>query len=224
MKTNVIRWSVGGADGGGLCHLQRHPHLPPVAGPRSSSGRRPGQCVRDHRGGRRPCRPTGHRQCHHHHHRPVRGAGDRGQDLPHRGGDYDITQVLGSYTATDAKDGRAVFPQWSLSGRDGGDFVIDPVTGVLAFRSTPDYDRPADSNQDNLYEVTVRGHDSRAYGNLDVMVAVTPSTRERRWSPAGPPILSGKTPPPPSTPTGHGFGPGRHHRLVHAGPTGSSSK
>ena len=99
---------------------------------------------------------------------------------------YDITQVLGSYTATDAKDGRAVFPQWSLSGRDGGDFVIDPVTGVLAFRSTPDYDRPADSNQDNLYEVTVRGHDSRAYGNLDVMVAVTPINE-------GAPVVTGRT-------------------------------
>ena len=99
---------------------------------------------------------------------------------------YAITQVLGSYTATDAKDGRAVFPQWSLSGRDGGDFVIDPVTGVLAFRSTPDYDRPADSNRDNLYEVTVRGHDSRAYGNLDVMVAVTPINE-------GAPVVTGRT-------------------------------
>ena len=99
---------------------------------------------------------------------------------------YDITQVLGSYTATDAKDGRAVFPQWSLSRRHGGDFVIDPVTGVLAFRSTPYYDRPADSNRDNLYEVTVRGHDSRAYGNLDVMVAVTPINE-------GAPVVTGRT-------------------------------
>ena len=86
---------------------------------------------------------------------------------------YDITQVLGSYTATDAKDMRPVFPQWSLSGRDGGDFVIDRVSGALSFRNTPDYDRPADSNRDNVYEVTVRGHDSRAYGNLNVTVTVT---------------------------------------------------
>ena len=86
---------------------------------------------------------------------------------------YDITQVLGSYTATDAKDGRTVHPQWSLSGRDSGDFVIDRVSGALTFRNTPDYDRPADSNRDNVYEVTVRGHDSRAYGNLNVKVTVT---------------------------------------------------
>ena len=86
---------------------------------------------------------------------------------------YDITQILWSYTATDAKDGRTVHPQWSLSGRDSGDFVIDRVSGALTFRNTPDYDRPADGNGDNVYEVTVRGHDSRAYGNLNVTVTVT---------------------------------------------------
>ena len=86
---------------------------------------------------------------------------------------YDITQTLGSYTATDAKDGRTVHPQWSLSGRDSGDFVIDRVSGALTFRNTPDYDRPAEGNRDNVYEVTVRGHDSRAYGNLNVTVTVT---------------------------------------------------
>ncbi len=86
---------------------------------------------------------------------------------------YDIARVLGSYTATDAKDNRPVFPRWSLSGRDGGDFTINE-DGELAFRNIPDYDRPADSNRDNVYEVTVRGHDSQAYGNLEVTVTVTP--------------------------------------------------
>ena len=86
---------------------------------------------------------------------------------------YDIAQQLESYTATDAKDNRPVFPQWSVSGRDGGDFVIDTVSGALAFRNTPDYDRPADSDRDNIYEVTIRAHDSRAYGNLNVTVIVT---------------------------------------------------
>ena len=86
---------------------------------------------------------------------------------------YDITRVLGSYTATDAKDDRPVHPRWSLSGRDGGDFTINEA-GELTFRNIPDYDRPADANRDNVYEVTVRGHDSRAYGNLNVTVTVTP--------------------------------------------------
>ena len=43
---------------------------------------------------------------------------------------YDIIQPLATYTATDAKDGRRVYPQWSLSGRDGGDFLIDRLSGV----------------------------------------------------------------------------------------------
>ena len=86
----------------------------------------------------------------------------------------DIAQVLGFYAARDAKDNRPVFPRWSLAGRDGGDFVIDPVTGTLAFRKVPDYDRPADANRDNVYEVTVRGHDGVAYGYLNVTVTVTP--------------------------------------------------
>ena len=85
---------------------------------------------------------------------------------------YDIAQVLGSYTATDAKDNRPVHPRWSLSGRDGGDFTINEA-GELTFRNIPDYDRPADANRDNVYEVTVRGHDSQAYGNLNVTVTVT---------------------------------------------------
>ena len=85
----------------------------------------------------------------------------------------DIAQVLGVYAATDAKDNRPVFPRWSLSGRDGGDFVIDGVSGTLAFRNTPDYDRPADSNRDNIYEVTIRAYDGVATGNLNVTVNVT---------------------------------------------------
>ena len=164
---DAITWSVEGTDGGDFRHLQRRSHLPPVAGPRDSGRRRRRQRVRDHRGGLRPGRPAGHRRRRHHHHGPGRGAGDSRQDLLHHYAEnYDITQVLGSYTATDAKDNRTVYPTWSLSGRDGGDFVIDKGSGVLSFRNTPDYDRPADSNRDNIYEVTIRAHDSRAYGYL----------------------------------------------------------
>ncbi len=99
---------------------------------------------------------------------------------------YDIAQALGTYTATDAKDGRRVYPQWSLSGRDVSDFVIDQYSGVLSFRHTPDYDRPADSNRDNIYEVTIRGHDSRAYGYLNVVVTVTNINE-------GAPVVTGST-------------------------------
>ena len=76
-----------------------------------------------------------------------------------------------SFTATDP-EGDAV-TRWSLSGSDGGDFNISE-NGELTFRNTPDYDRPADSNRDNEYLVTVRAYDvGNRYGSLDVTVTVT---------------------------------------------------
>ena len=61
---------------------------------------------------------------------------------------------------------------WSVSGRDGGDFTIDRETGALTFRTLPNYERPADSNRDNVYEVIVRAYDGRNYGAFDVTVTV----------------------------------------------------
>ena len=78
------------------------------------------------------------------------------------------------YTASDPEATGVVTTSitWSVSGRDGGDFTIDRETGVLTFRSLPDYERPADSNRDNVYEVTVRAYDGRNYGTFDVTVTV----------------------------------------------------
>ena len=82
----------------------------------------------------------------------------------------DPALTLATYSATDP-EGETI-TRWSLSGSDGGDFSIDE-SGVLTFRNTPDYDRPADSNRDNEYLVTVRAYDGRSYGTLDVTVTVT---------------------------------------------------
>ena len=81
----------------------------------------------------------------------------------------DPAQALASYSATEPEG--LPITRWSLSGSDGGDFVISE-TGTLTFRNTPDYDRPADSNRDNIYLVTVRAYDGRVYGGLDVTVTV----------------------------------------------------
>ena len=76
-----------------------------------------------------------------------------------------------SFRASDPEGGTV--SRWSLAGRDGGDFTISE-TGVMTFRTIPDYERPADSNRDNVYEVTVRPYDGRNYGSHDVRVMVTP--------------------------------------------------
>ena len=82
------------------------------------------------------------------------------------------TQVLARYTARDPENPNAGIYQWSTSGRDGGDFVISEL-GELRFRSSPDFERPADSNRDNVYEVTIRASDGRSYGMLEEPLSVT---------------------------------------------------
>ena len=80
-------------------------------------------------------------------------------------------QVLFTYSAKDPEDPDAEITRWSVTGTDGGDFTINE-DGELTFRNTPDFERPADSNRDNEYLVTVRASDGRYYGTLDVTVTV----------------------------------------------------
>ena len=80
-------------------------------------------------------------------------------------------QVLATYAATDPEDPDLAITRWSVTGRDGGDFTINE-DGELSFRNLPDHERPADSNRDNTYEVTIRASDGRYYGTLDAVVTV----------------------------------------------------
>ena len=95
---------------------------------------------------------------------------------------WDPAFALGAYTATDPENSGVT--RWSLSGSDGGDFVIGEL-GELRFRYVPDYDRPADSNQDNEYRFTVRAYDGRYYGYQDVAVTVDPENEHD-------PVVSGR--------------------------------
>ena len=81
-------------------------------------------------------------------------------------------RVLATYSAADPEDTGAAITRWSLTGRDAGDFRIDE-SGQLTFRSVPDYERPADSGRDNVYNLSVRASDGRYYGYLEVTVTVT---------------------------------------------------
>ena len=60
---------------------------------------------------------------------------------------------------------------WSLSGADAADFTI--TGGELSFASRPNYERPADANTDNVYEVTVEANDGTNTAMRDVTVTVT---------------------------------------------------
>ena len=91
-------------------------------------------------------------------------------------GDRSITVAEGSsgdlatYTASGADASGA---RWSLegTGTDAGAFNIS--SGILSFRSTPNYENPADSNSDNVYNVTVKATSGNISATRSVTVVVT---------------------------------------------------
>ena len=60
-------------------------------------------------------------------------------------------------TATDVDAGTTL--AYSLLGTDAGLFNIDSSTGVVTFKVAPDFEAPADDNDDNAYQITVRATD-----------------------------------------------------------------
>ena len=81
-------------------------------------------------------------------------------------------RVLAVFGAVDPEDPSGSVTRWSLSGTDAGDFSVSEA-GELLFRKVPDFERPADSDRDNVYGLSVRASDGRSYGYLAVTVTVT---------------------------------------------------
>ena len=87
-----------------------------------------------------------------------------------------ITTPVSTYSATDQEDNNSEL-MWSLSGTDAGRFDTSDTTGArveLRFKAAPDFEEPADSGRNNVYDVTVVVTDSG--GNTDsrdVTVTVT---------------------------------------------------
>ena len=57
-------------------------------------------------------------------------------------------------------------------------------SGVLTFRSAPDYENPADADMDNTYMVTVKADDGTYMNTRDVTVRVTTDVEDarQRWT------------------------------------------
>lgn len=60
-----------------------------------------------------------------------------------------------------------------VGGADAAKFGIDSSTGELTFLSAPNYEAPADSGGDNIYDVTVRASDGALFDDQDLAVTVT---------------------------------------------------
>ena len=78
------------------------------------------------------------------------------------------TANLHTFRATDPERNAVT---WSLSSSDDDDFDISE-TGVLSFASPPDYESPADSGRDNVYEVTVVARDD-ASNSVSLEITIT---------------------------------------------------
>ena len=81
----------------------------------------------------------------------------------------DRTDAVATYTASGTDAAQAT---WSLSGDDAGDFDISS-SGELTFASEPDFEAPADADEDNAYEVTVEADDGTNTDSRTVTVTVT---------------------------------------------------
>ena len=74
--------------------------------------------------------------------------------------------TVGTYTAS------APGADWSVSGDDAGQFSI--AGGVLRFNTAPDFENPADTGGDNVYNVTVvASYGTATPAEMDVAVTVT---------------------------------------------------
>ena len=84
----------------------------------------------------------------------LNGVGSSGGGSPATGAWY-AENGTGAVVAYPALSGRV----WSKSGSDAGKFTLS-TTGTLGFASAPDFEAPADADDDNVYRVQVKARSS----------------------------------------------------------------
>ena len=62
---------------------------------------------------------------------------------------------------------------YSISGADAALFDIDATTGVVTFKSSPNYEAPADAGGNNVYGITVGASDGIVTTTKDVAISVS---------------------------------------------------
>jgi|GEM_PF-1069783 len=80
--------------------------------------------------------------------------------------------VVTTVTATDADPGTTI--RYALAGgADSALFQINATTGVLSFKSSPDFENPVDADHNGIYEVTVAARDGTYTDTQAISVKVT---------------------------------------------------
>ena len=62
---------------------------------------------------------------------------------------------------------------YQLSGDDSADFDLDAATRVLRFAANPDYERPADADGDNVYQLSVVASDGEYQASQEFTISVS---------------------------------------------------
>jgi RHS repeat-associated protein len=78
------------------------------------------------------------------------------------------------YTGTGLDPNVGDILTWSLAGTDQNLFTIDPLSGAIVFKQPPDYEKPADSDLNNVYQATVTVTDKGGLsGSKPIVINVT---------------------------------------------------
>ena len=62
---------------------------------------------------------------------------------------------------------------YQLSGSDQPAFNFDPDTRILSFKANPDFETPADQDQDNTYQISIIAFDSDHSASQDISISVS---------------------------------------------------
>jgi len=74
---------------------------------------------------------------------------------------------------------------YALTGEDSFSFNVDPQTGAVRFKASPDYELPADGNLDNTYNIIFHASDGVHDTTQAVTIAVTDVSEAPRPPPPG---------------------------------------
>jgi len=86
--------------------------------------------------------------------------------------DFAIDENTTEITTIQATDPEGDNITYSIEGSDSASMTIGSMSGELYFISPPDYENPQDSNQDNIYEVTIIASDGSLSSSLGIIISI----------------------------------------------------
>ncbi len=103
-----------------------------------------------------------------------------------------ITQVENNQTiiTISATDANGIYSYSTNNGADDGDVDVDGTSGIVTFKPSvePDYERPSDSNSDNIYQIQLNAKDKA--GNIATQAITVTITNDANESGTAPITLS----------------------------------